>query len=48
MKTLHIETIHGKRYVCEVANSLEAAKLLANLQRLGILCRKWWYEKEGT
>jgi len=48
MKILHIETIHGGHYKFPVANSIHAAKVLANLQRLGILCRKWWYEKEGT
>lgn len=43
---MRVKTIHGKEYTIPVTNSRHAAKVLVNLQRLGILC-KWWKYEEG-
>lgn len=43
---MRVKTIHGKEYTIPVTNSRQAASVLVNLQRLGILCKWWKYEEE--
>ena len=47
MKLMHIRTIHDKDYTVPVANKRHAARVLMNLQRMGVLC-KWWKYEEAT
>lgn len=42
---LRVETTTGLCYDVPVKNKLEAAKVLLSLQRMGILCKRWKYEK---
>lgn len=46
MKIMHIKTTDNRDYSFPVANSLEAAKTLLTLKKVGIFC-KWWRYEEG-
>lgn len=45
MKVMHIETTDGRHYSYTVQCKSECANLLLTLKRLGVLCKKWWYEE---
>lgn len=43
---LRVKTTDNREYSIQVANSLEAAKTLLTLKRVGIFC-KWWRYEDG-